>query len=157
MREYSHTAVFCLFNAFFSGFLNLLFITNCGVIYYNCAYYFQGRSLVNKSQNLMNTGFEKAENLAAGGLDILETIGKKTYTTLTEHDPGLRRAREFLHLKEEKQSLSSVLREAQEQAEEAAKHNEELEEARKCNFTALFEDNQGLAAVCTSVLWRCII
>ncbi|XP_076446063.1 uncharacterized protein LOC143283702 isoform X2 [Babylonia areolata] len=104
-----------------------------------------GKSLVNKSQNLMNTGFEKAETLAAGGLDILETIGKKTYTTLTEHDPGLRRAREFLHLRGEKPSLSSMLKEAQERAEEEAKHNEELEEARKCNFTALFEDNQGLA------------
>ncbi|KAK7096996.1 protein FAM114A2-like [Littorina saxatilis] len=104
-----------------------------------------GKSLVNKSQNLMNTGFEKAENLAAGGLDILETIGKKTYTTLTEHDPGLRRAREFLHLRDEKPSLSSMLREAQEQADVQAKRDEESEEALKVNFTALFEDNQGLA------------
>ncbi|KAK7481982.1 hypothetical protein BaRGS_00026785 [Batillaria attramentaria] len=70
-----------------------------------------GKSLVTKSQTLMNTGFEKAETLAAGGLDILETIGKKTYTTLTDHDPGLRRAREFLHLRDEKPSLSSVLKE----------------------------------------------
>lgn len=104
-----------------------------------------GKTLVNKSQNLMNTGFEKAEHLAAGGLDILETIGRKTYSTLTEHDPGLRRAREFLNQKSEKPSLSSILKEAQEQAEQKAKHDEEMEEARKCNFTAMFEDNQGLA------------
>lgn len=91
----------------------------------------------------MNTGFEKAETLAAGGLDILESIGKKTYSTLTEHDPGLRRAREFLHMRDEKPSLSSMLREAQEKAEEQVKHDKESEEARKCNFTALFEDNQG--------------
>lgn len=91
----------------------------------------------------MNSGFEKAEVLAAGGLDILETIGKKTYTTLTEHDPGLRRAREFLHLQGEKPSLSSVLKEAQEQAEKQAKLDEEFKEALKINFGALFEDNQG--------------
>ena len=91
----------------------------------------------------MNTGFEKAETLAAGGLDMLETVGKKAYTTLTEHDPGLRRAREFLHPKTEKPSLSAILREAQEKAEEQAKIEEEMEEARKCNFSAMFEDNQG--------------
>lgn len=99
--------------------------------------------MVTKSQSLMNTGFEKAESLAAGGLDILETIGKKTYTTITEHDPGLRRAREFLHPNKDKPSLSTVLREAREQTEQQAKHEAELEEARKYNFTALLEDHQG--------------
>lgn len=104
-----------------------------------------GKSFVTKGQTLMNSGFEKAEHLAAGGLDILETIGKKTYTTLTDHDPGLRRAREFLHLNDEKPSLSFVLKEAREKSEYHAKREQECEEARKWNFGALFEDNQGLA------------
>ena len=36
-----------------------------------------------------------------------------------------------------------MLREAKEEAEEQAKHNEEFEEARKAHFGALFDDFNG--------------
>lgn len=76
-----------------------------------------------------------------GGLDTLETIGKKTMEVLQEGDPGLRKKREIFT---EKIILSQVLREAKEKAEMEAKLNEDKEVMRKAHFETLFDDFQGL-------------
>ncbi|XP_005105010.1 protein FAM114A2 [Aplysia californica] len=104
-----------------------------------------GKTLATKGQTLMSEGFDAVENLAAGGIDVLETIGKKTYSTLSEHDPALRKTREFLSPKADKPNLSSVLREAKDQAEIQAEQEKENEEARKAHFGTLFDDYQGIA------------
>ncbi|KAI8797706.1 protein FAM114A2 [Biomphalaria glabrata] len=104
-----------------------------------------GKSLASKGQTLMSEGFDAVENLAAGGIDVLETIGKKTYNTLSEHDPAFRKTRDFLSPKSNKPNLSSVLREAKDRAEQEAEKVKENEEAMKAHFGTLFDDNQGLA------------
>ncbi|KAH9491571.1 hypothetical protein Btru_030714 [Bulinus truncatus] len=104
-----------------------------------------GKSLASKGQTLMAEGFDAVENLAAGGIDVLETIGKKTYNTISEHDPAFRKTREFLSPRSNKPNLSSVLREAKETAESEAEKVKENEEAMKAHFGTLFDDNQGLA------------
>ncbi|XP_049938055.1 protein FAM114A2 isoform X2 [Schistocerca serialis cubense] len=76
-----------------------------------------------------------------GGLDTLETIGKKTMEVLQEGDPGLRKKREIFS---EKIILSQVLREAKERAEMEDKLNEDKEVLRKAHFETLFDDFQGL-------------
>lgn len=91
----------------------------------------------------MAEGFDAVENLAAGGIDVLETIGKKTYNTISEHDPAFRKTRDFLTPKGNKPNLSSVLREARDQAEYDATQAKENEEARKAHFGTLFDDFQG--------------
>uniref|UniRef100_A0A2C9KSP7 Protein FAM114A2 n=1 Tax=Biomphalaria glabrata TaxID=6526 RepID=A0A2C9KSP7_BIOGL len=104
-----------------------------------------GKSLASKGQTLMSEGFDAVENLAAGGIDVLETIGKKTYNTLSEHDPAFRKTRDFLSPKSNKPNLSIVLREAKDRAEQEAEKVKENEEAMKAHFGTLFDDNQGLA------------
>ncbi|KAK0060700.1 protein FAM114A2 [Biomphalaria pfeifferi] len=104
-----------------------------------------GKSLASKGQTLMSEGFDAVENLAAGGIDVLETIGKKTYNTLSEHDPAFRKTRDFLSPKSNKPNLSSVLREAKDRAEQEAEKVKENEEAMKAHFGTLFDDYQGLA------------
>ncbi|BFZ24495.1 hypothetical protein BsWGS_27534 [Bradybaena similaris] len=105
----------------------------------------KGKSLASKGHTLMAEGFDAVENLAAGGIDVLESIGKKTYSTLSEHDPAFRKTREFLSPKGNKPNLSSVLREAKEKAEFEAEQEKQNEEARKAHFGTLFDDYQGIA------------
>jgi len=76
-----------------------------------------------------------------GGLDTLETIGKKTMEVLQEGDPGLKKKRALLL---GKPVLSQVLREAKEKAERENKETEDKEAARKAHFETLFDDYQGL-------------
>ncbi|XP_021926416.1 protein FAM114A2 isoform X2 [Zootermopsis nevadensis] len=76
-----------------------------------------------------------------GGLDTLETIGKKTMEVLQEGDPGLKKKRALFS---EKIVLSQVLREAKEKAEKEDQEIEDSQAARKAHFETLFDDYQGL-------------
>ena len=51
-------------------------------------------------------------NLVTGSLDVLETLGKKTFDAINERDPGLKKSRAFLHNKGDKPNLSATLRDA---------------------------------------------
>lgn len=104
-----------------------------------------GKSIAAKGQTLMTEGFDAVEHLAAGGIDVLENIGKKTYNTLAEHDPALRRTRQFLAPRSNKPNLSQTLREARDQAEQQQKQKEAHQEALKAHFGTLFDDYQGIA------------
>lgn len=86
----------------------------------------------------------QGKSIVTGGLDVLETIGKKTYDVITEHDPGLKRTRHVLFDRGVKPNLSYVLREAKEQADQAAVLRKEAEEARKVHFGAMFDEYQGM-------------
>lgn len=79
-----------------------------------------------------------------GGLDTLETIGKKTMEVLQEGDPGLKKKRAFLKLEPDKPVLSYILREAKEKAETENKALEEMRVSKKANYELLFDDHQGL-------------
>ncbi|KAK4887698.1 hypothetical protein RN001_003969 [Aquatica leii] len=79
-----------------------------------------------------------------GGLDTLETIGKKTMEVLQEGDPGFKKKRAFLKINSNKPVLSHILREAKEKAEVENKLLEERQFARKANYESLFDDHQGL-------------
>ncbi len=52
----------------------------------------------------------KGMQLLHGGVDVLETIGRKTYTALKENDPGLSYTKQFLRPAERNQmpKLSQV-------------------------------------------------
>ncbi|XP_069680460.1 protein FAM114A2 isoform X2 [Periplaneta americana] len=76
-----------------------------------------------------------------GGLDTLETIGKKTMEVLQEGDPGLKKKRALFS---DKIVLSQVLREAKEKAEREVQEIEDKQASRKAHFETLFDDYQGL-------------
>ncbi|CAG4976480.1 unnamed protein product [Colias eurytheme] len=80
----------------------------------------------------------------AGGLDTLETIGKKTMEVLQDGDPGLAKKRALLGLDNEKPVLSQILREAKEKAEEEDKIREAKREAKEVHYESLFDDFEGL-------------
>lgn len=81
----------------------------------------------------------------SGGLDTLETIGKKTMEVLQEGDPGLKKKRAFLKIDQDKPVLSQLLREAKEKAEQENKILEEKHFVKKAkNYETLFDDHQGL-------------
>lgn len=80
----------------------------------------------------------------AGGLDTLETIGKKTMEVLQENDPGLKKKRAFLKLDQDKPILSQILREAKEKAEQENQSLEKKHVPKKLNYETLFDDHQGL-------------
>lgn len=81
----------------------------------------------------------------SGGLDTLETIGKKTMEVLQEGDPGLKKKRAFLKIDQDKPVLSQVLREAKEKAEQENKILEQKHFSKKAkNYETLFDDHQGL-------------
>lgn len=73
----------------------------------------------------------------------MESIGKKTYHALTEpaDQQGQRRRLKF---QKEKPNLSSVLKELKEKSDSQATQKEQEAEARRCNYTVLFEDYQGI-------------
>lgn len=85
-----------------------------------------------------------SSKVISGGLDTLETIGKKTMEVLQEGDPGLKKKRAFFSNDGEKPILSQILREAKDQADVAEKSMEEKELARKVHFESIFDDYQGL-------------
>uniref|UniRef100_A0A914WMR3 Uncharacterized protein n=1 Tax=Plectus sambesii TaxID=2011161 RepID=A0A914WMR3_9BILA len=86
------------------------------------------------------------KSLVSGSLDVLETLGKKTFETLTVSEqgakgkPGKRR----LIFQKERPNLSKVLRELKTQVDVDAKSQQEEEEARLANFVYLFEKNEGM-------------
>ncbi|KAL0829964.1 hypothetical protein ABMA28_003429 [Loxostege sticticalis] len=81
----------------------------------------------------------------AGGLDTLETIGKKTMEVLQDGDPGLAKKRAMLGLDSgDKPVLSQILREAKAKAEEEDKVREEKREAKEVHYENLFDDFEGL-------------
>ncbi|XP_063832180.1 protein FAM114A2-like [Ostrinia nubilalis] len=81
----------------------------------------------------------------AGGLDTLETIGKKTMEVLQDGDPGLAKKRAMLGLDSgDKPVLSQILREAKAKAEEEDKVREEKREAKEVHYERLFDDFEGL-------------
>lgn len=78
-----------------------------------------------------------------GSLDVLETLGKKTFDVINEQDPGLKTARSFLGDGRNKPNLSAMLRDAKEQHEAEAEYKRESEEALKAHFGSLFDDFHG--------------
>ncbi|XP_046748381.1 protein FAM114A2 [Diprion similis] len=85
-----------------------------------------------------------SNKVIAGGLDTLETIGKKTMEVLQDGDPGLKKKRAFFTPDSDKPILSQMLREAKDKAETEEKSLEEKQLARKVHFEILFDDYQGL-------------
>lgn len=79
-----------------------------------------------------------------GGLDTLETIGKKTVEILQENDPGLKGKTAFLKMDQNKPILSQVLREAKEKSDQENKIMEQKSSIKKANYESLFDDHQGL-------------
>ncbi|KAI5639856.1 hypothetical protein NE865_07756 [Phthorimaea operculella] len=79
-----------------------------------------------------------------GGLDTLETIGRKTFEVLQEGDPHLAKKRALLGLDPGTPVLSQVLREAKAKAEEEDQIREERREAKEIHYERLFDDFEGL-------------
>ncbi|KAJ8927143.1 hypothetical protein NQ314_020416 [Rhamnusium bicolor] len=100
-------------------------------------------NLVSGVSKLVETTSTK---VISGGLDTLETIGKKTMEVLQEGDPGLKKKRAFLKLSGEKPVLSQVLREAKNRVEQENEMVKVKEKhfAKKMNYETLFDDHQGL-------------
>lgn len=81
----------------------------------------------------------------AGGLDTLETIGKKTMEVLQDGDPGLAKKKAMLGLDSgDKPVLSQLLREAKAKAEEEDRVREAKREAKEVHYENLFDDYEGL-------------
>lgn len=80
----------------------------------------------------------------AGGLDTLETIGKKTMEVLQDGDPGLAKKKALLGLDTDKPVLSQVLREAKAKADEEDLMREAKREAKEVHYETLFDDFEGL-------------
>jgi len=89
----------------------------------------------NITKQVQNTG----ASLVHGGLDVLETVGKKAYDVIAEGDHGLKNT-----IKTNKVNLSQTLRDAKDQYDENSKEREEFEEARKAHFGSLFDEYNGL-------------
>lgn len=96
--------------------------------------------------NLVSGVSTISTKVISGGLETLETIGKKTMEVLQEGDPGLKKKRAFLKLEQEKPVLSQVLREAKERTEQENKErlNTINQFVKKVNYESLFDDYHGL-------------
>lgn len=115
-------------------------LTNLSSVVHNTS------TIVQKSvKNTSNIVQKSSKTLVTGGLDVLETIGKKTFEVIKDHDPGLSKTKGILFEKSDKPSLSQLLREAQKEEEAKEERKKEEDEARLSNFKALFEENQGYA------------
>ncbi|XP_025206942.1 protein FAM114A2 [Melanaphis sacchari] len=80
--------------------------------------------------------------IISGGLDTLETVGKKTIEVLQDGDPGLRKKRAMFFQNTEKINLSQVLQEAKEKSEVEFKQNNQVE--IKKGYAYLLDSFQGL-------------
>ncbi|XP_060073327.1 protein FAM114A2-like [Ylistrum balloti] len=96
-------------------------------------------------QNTTNMVQNTSKTLVTGSLDVLETIGKKTYDVIKDHDPGLRKTKEVLFHRGDKPNLSQILREAKEDSAKRIEIEKESEEAQKAHFGFMFDEYQGLA------------
>ncbi|CAH1974065.1 unnamed protein product [Acanthoscelides obtectus] len=101
-------------------------------------------NLVSGVSNLTKLVETTGSKVISGGLDTLETIGKKTMEVLQEGDPGLKKKRQFLKLEQEKPILSQVLREAKEKAEQENRSLQQKHIVKKKNYETLFDDHHGL-------------
>lgn len=89
---------------------------------------------------------EKSKNLVTGSLDVLESIGRKTFDAINDHDHAvIREKTKMIFERGELPQLTDLLKEAKEQSEIKEKIAKENEEALKSDFAALFEDFQGQA------------
>ena len=91
--------------------------------------------------------FLQGKTIVTGSLDVLETLGKKTFDALNEHDPGLKKTRGLLKEGGNKPNLSAILRDARDHHENQVKLEKESEEARKAHFGTLFDDFQGIVKI----------
>ncbi|XP_037039719.1 protein FAM114A2 [Bradysia coprophila] len=98
--------------------------------------------------NLMSGVSQIGNRVISGGLDSLESIGKKTMTILQENDPGLLNKRKMLGMMDKDTPvLSQILREAKEKTEEAEQNLKEIQKQRykkQLHFETLFDDYHGL-------------
>ncbi|CAF3568145.1 unnamed protein product [Rotaria sordida] len=87
-------------------------------------------------EKLTTTGMK----VVSGSLDVLETVGKKTFDVINEADPDLKGTRRLLS-KQNRPTLSEIIREAQYEKEikSTSTKNEPV------SFFHLFEKHQGLA------------
>ncbi|CAF3175885.1 unnamed protein product [Rotaria socialis] len=85
---------------------------------------------------LTNTGMK----VVAGSLDVLETVGKKTFDVINEADPALKGTRGLLR-KQNQPTLSEIIREA----ETKTKTKTTTTKIEATTFLQLFEKHQGLA------------
>lgn len=93
---------------------------------------------------LTNIFSSTGTKVLAGGLDTLETIGKKTMEVLQDGDPGLVKKRAMLGLDAaDKPVLSQVLREAKAKADEEDRIKEQKREAKEVHYETLFDDFEG--------------
>ncbi|XP_056630644.1 protein FAM114A2 [Diorhabda sublineata] len=113
-------------------------VSNVGFGFGNLSNLVSGVSHITKF--VENTG----SKVITGGLDTLETIGKKTMEVLQEGDPGLKHKRSLLKLDKKKPILSQVLREAKEKAEAENKVLQQTHSKKKLNYETLFDDYHGL-------------
>lgn len=86
-------------------------------------------------EKLTNTGMK----VVSGSLDVLETVGKKTFDVINEADPELKGTRRLLN-KQNGPTLSEVIREAQ-HAKESQPTSDKNEPV---TFFQLFEKHHGL-------------
>lgn len=86
-----------------------------------------------------------SKNLVTGGIDVLETVGKKAFDFMEDHDPGIHKSKEVLFDRGDKPNLSQILKEAKESADYQAEMEKESEEARKSHFGFLFDEFQGIS------------
>ncbi|KAG4074190.1 hypothetical protein HA402_015493 [Bradysia odoriphaga] len=98
--------------------------------------------------NLMSGVSQIGNRVISGGLDSLESIGKRTMTILQENDPGLLNKRKMLGMMDKDTPvLSQILREAKEKTEEAEQNLKEIQKQRykkQLHFETLFDDYHGL-------------
>jgi len=84
------------------------------------------------------------KGIVDGGLNVLETVGKKTMQVINETDPGLNKTKSLLADRKNKVNLSQMLRDAKKDREEDEKRKEEFEQTQKTKFHYWFEEEQGL-------------
>ncbi|XP_069130382.1 protein FAM114A2-like isoform X1 [Argopecten irradians] len=102
-------------------------------------------SLTSVVQNTTSMVHNTSNALVTGSLDVLETIGKKTFDVIKDHDPGLRKTKEVLFHRGDKPNLSQILRDAKEDSAKQMEKDKESEEAQKAHFGFMFDEYQGLA------------
>ncbi|XP_076118290.1 uncharacterized protein LOC143085677 [Mytilus galloprovincialis] len=99
------------------------------------------KDAVAKTSNIVQS---TSKNLVTGSMDVLETVGKKAFDFIEDHDPGIHRSKVLLE-RGDKPNLSSVLKEAKEESEYKQEMEKESEEARKSHFGYLFDEFQGIS------------
>jgi len=100
-------------------------------------------SVINQDGWLNSLTFEKLTTtgmkVVSGSLDVLETVGRKTFDVINEADPELKGARRLLTKKTEP-TLSEIIRQAQQdKPNETSTNKNEM-----ATFFQLFEKHQGL-------------